>query len=51
MIETGCQQLVENNFGHNIVLEFVNNVTDFWPMIKDIPNKKRYVANKRYINL
>lgn len=32
MIEAGCQ-LVENIFGHDKVLEFVNNVTDFWPMI------------------
>ncbi|CAI6364486.1 unnamed protein product [Macrosiphum euphorbiae] len=37
MIEAGCQ-LVENFFGHDKVLELVNNVTDFWSMIEDIPN-------------
>lgn len=37
IIEAGCQ-LVENIFGHDKVLEFVNNVTDFWPIIEDIPN-------------
>ncbi|KAL4084293.1 hypothetical protein QTP88_028118 [Uroleucon formosanum] len=37
MREAGCQ-LVENIFGHDKVLEFVNNVTDFWPMTEDIPN-------------
>jgi len=36
MIEAGCQ-LVENIFGHDKILVFVNNVNDFCPMIEDIP--------------
>lgn len=47
MIETG-RPLVENIFGQNKILTFVNNVTDFWPIISSIPNIETPDKNAMY---